>query len=103
MTYGYYSVLQAQAFVLVQEESLTSLEENLRVARERFNTGSAVKTDVLNLEVKLAQAREDVIRASNGLQLAISMVASQVTDQKLLMNASVDIYDFAGVFFPLIC
>ena len=48
------------------------LEESLRVARERFEAGSAVKTDVLNLEVQAAQAREDLIRARNGGKLAIA-------------------------------
>ena len=62
VTRGYYSVLQAQDLVGVQNETIKSLAENLRVARERFRAGSAVKTDVLNLEVKLAQSREDLIR-----------------------------------------
>lgn len=72
VTRGYYGVLQAQSFVAVQEESVKSLKESLRVARVRFNAGSAVKTDMLNLEVKLAQAQEDNIRARNGVQLAIA-------------------------------
>ncbi|MEN8245282.1 MAG: TolC family protein [Thermodesulfobacteriota bacterium] len=78
VTRGYYGVLQAQAFVKVQEESISSLEENLRVARERYNAGSAVKTDVLNLEVRLAQAREDLIQASNGVQLAIASLNTAI-------------------------
>ena len=78
VTRGYYGVLQAQAFVQVQEESIRSLEENLRVARERYKAGSAVKTDVLNLEVKLAQAREDLIQASNGVQLAIASLNTAI-------------------------
>ena len=72
VTRGYYQVLQAQAFVAVQEQSLKSLEESLRVARERFEAGSAVKTDVLNLEVQAAQAHEDLIRARNGGKLAVA-------------------------------
>jgi outer membrane protein len=72
VTRGYYQVLQAQAFVEVQAQSLKSLEESLRVARERFEAGSVVKTDVLNLEVRVAQAREDLIRAKNGGKLAIA-------------------------------
>ena len=72
VTRGYYQVLQAQAFVEVQAQSLKSLEESLRVARERFEAGSVVKTDVLNLEVRAAQAREDLIRAKNGGKLAIA-------------------------------
>lgn len=78
VTRGYYGVLQAQAFVKVQEETVASLDENLRVANERFKAGSAVQTDVLNLEVKLAQAREDSIRAQNGAQLAIAALNTAI-------------------------
>ena len=67
---GYYGVLEAQSFVKVQKETVESLEESLRIANERFKAGSAVKTDVLNLEVKLAQAQQDLISAQNGFQLA---------------------------------
>jgi outer membrane protein len=70
VTRAFYSTLQAEAFLEVQRESVSSLEENLRIARERFAAGSAVRTDALNLEVKLAEAREDLIRARNGLELA---------------------------------
>jgi len=69
---GYYALLQAQSFVGVQTASINSLEENLRVAQARYRAGSAVKTDVLNLEVKLAQAREDLIRAENSVKIAIA-------------------------------
>jgi len=72
VTRGYYTVLRTQSFVDVQTESVASLTESLRVAKARFNAGSAVKTDVLNLDVKLTQAREDLIRAKNGVQLAIA-------------------------------
>lgn len=71
VTRSYYGVLQSQDFIKVQKETIKSLEENLRVAKERFRVGSVVKTDVLNLEVKLAQAHEDLIRAQNGMRLAL--------------------------------
>lgn len=78
VTRGYYQVLEAQAFVAVQTAALASLEESLRVAGERFASGSAVKTDVLNLEVKTAQARENLIRARNGVQLAIAALNTAI-------------------------
>ena len=71
VTRGYYSVLQAGAFVTVREESFKTLQESLRVANERLKAGGAVKSDVLNLEVQLAQANEDLIRARNGVKLAL--------------------------------
>ena len=72
ITRGFFGVLQARAFAAVQAESVKSIEESLRIARERFEAGSAVRTDVLNLETQLAQANEDLIRARNGLQLAVA-------------------------------
>ena len=72
ITRGFYGVLQARAFADVQAESVTSIGESLRIARARFEAGSAVRTDVLNLETQLAQANEDLIRARNGLQLAVA-------------------------------
>ena len=78
ITRGYYGVLQAQAFVKVQEETIASLEENLRVANERFKAGTAVQTDVLNLEVQWAQAREELIRARNGAQLMIAALNTAI-------------------------
>lgn len=72
VTRGYYSILQAAALTEVQDRNVASLEESLRVAGERFAAGSAIKTDVLNLEVNLAQAREDRIRAKNGVRLAVA-------------------------------
>jgi outer membrane protein len=86
VTRGYYSVLQAQAFVAVQEESVNSLEENLRVATARFHAGSVVKTDVLNLDVKLAQAREDLILAKNGVQLAIASLNTAIGEDLIALD-----------------
>ncbi len=75
---SYYAVLQADAFVAVQKESVRAIETGLRAARDRFEAGSAVKTDVLNLEVQLAQANEDLIRAENGFQLAMTALNAAI-------------------------
>lgn len=75
---AYYQVLQAKAFVSVQEESAKSLEESLRIAKERLAAGSAVQTDVLNLEVKLAETREDLIRARNNVRLGVAALNAAI-------------------------
>ena len=78
VTRAFYSTLQAAALVEVRQETLASLEENLRVARERVAAGSAIKTDVLNLEVQLAEAREQLIRAENGVRLAVAALNTAI-------------------------
>jgi outer membrane protein len=78
ITRGFFGVLQAKAFVEVQAESAKSIAESLRIAHARFDAGSSVRTDVLNLETQLAQAEEDLIRARNGLQLAVAALNSGI-------------------------
>ena len=78
VTQGYYQVLEAQAFASVQDAAQKSFAESLRIAKERYASGAALKTDVLNLEVQLAQANENVIRAQNGIQLAIAALNAAI-------------------------
>ncbi len=78
VTRGFYGVLQARAFAEVQHEAVRSIEESLRIANERFAAGSAVKTDVLNLETQLAQAREDLIKVQNGTRLAVAALNTAI-------------------------
>ncbi len=78
VTRGYYQVLQAQDIKAAHDAALASLLESLRVAGERFAAGSAVKTDVLNLEVQVAQARENLIRSGNGVRLAIAALNTAI-------------------------
>ena len=78
VTRGYYGVLQALEFVTVAKASVTSFEESLQVAQSRVNAGVAVKTDVLNLEVQLAQAKEDLVRAHNRVDLSIAALNAAI-------------------------
>ena len=67
---AWYGVRQAAALVALSEDTLASIEESQRVARERERAGQALSSDVLNLEVSRAEAEERLIRARNGLELA---------------------------------
>lgn len=93
VTRSYYRLLQAQAFVKVQESALDSIRESLRVSRARYETGQTVKTDVLNLEVQEAKAEEGLVRAENGVRLAIAAlntaVGASVIDEKGLPEPKV--------------
>ena len=78
ITKAYYTILQARDFVGVQEESVKSISESLRIASERFTAGNALKTDVLSLEVQLSQAREELIRARHAVQLSVAALNAAV-------------------------
>ncbi len=78
ITKAYYGSVKAKTFINVQEESVKSVEESLRVARERQKAGAALETDVLNLEVQLSQAKEDLVRARNGFLMAVAALNAAV-------------------------
>lgn len=78
VTRAYYSAGQAAAMVTLREDTVRSIEENLRVARVRYDAGSALKSDVLNLEVQTAEARDELIRAQNGFKLAVAALNTAI-------------------------
>lgn len=86
VTRAYYSVLQARAFADVQAEAVASIGESLRAANERFKAGGALKTDPLNLEVQQSQAREELIRARNGVQLAVAALNTAIGAELVTTN-----------------
>jgi len=97
ITRAYYGILQVRSFVAVQEEAVKSLSESLRVATERNLAGSAMKTDVLNLDVQLSQAREELIRAKNGLKLGVASLNTAIG--KTLIGPD-DVVDMKGGEVP---
>lgn len=68
---AFHTVHKARAFVRAAEAAVNAFEQNLDVARKRFNAGTLLRADVLDLEVRLAQAREDLVRARNAHELAL--------------------------------
>ncbi|MDR7486624.1 MAG: TolC family protein [Armatimonadota bacterium] len=67
---AYFQMLLAQAGVEVAQRTVTSAEENLRLARARVAAGASPRFDEVQAEVTLANARQSLIRARNGLALA---------------------------------
>ena len=56
--HAYYSALAAGEFIQTAEESVATVNSQLRVMKVRFESVGALKSDILSLEVRLAQARE---------------------------------------------
>jgi len=78
ITRAYYGAMKAKTFISVMEESVKTAEESLRIARERHRAGAALETDVLNLEVQQSQSSEDLVRARNGLLMAVAALNAAV-------------------------
>jgi len=68
---AFHTVHKAREFVRAAEAAVHAFEQNLDIARKRFNAGTLLRADVLDLEVRLAQAREDLVRARNARELSL--------------------------------
>jgi outer membrane protein TolC len=68
---AFYTVLKTRQFIRAAEAAVSSFEASLEVANKRLKGGSILKTGVLDIEVRLAQAREDLVRARNANALAL--------------------------------
>ena len=67
---AFHTVLKTRQFILAAEAAVNSFETNLVVAGKRLEGGTLLKSDMLDIEVRLAQAREDLVRARNAGTLA---------------------------------
>ena len=73
--HAYYSALAAQKYVSIAGSSVDTVAHELDMVRVRYRAGGVLKSDVLSLEVALAQAKEDLIRAQNNKCLSLSSLA----------------------------
>lgn len=73
---AFYSALAARAFIDISEESVTTVEKQLNVMRIRFEGGSALKSDILSLEVRLAKSQEEVVRSRNRYKIALATLSN---------------------------
>jgi len=73
---AFYGVLRAQEFLKVQEDTIAQLEAHLKDAQAHYAAGTIAKFDVLRAETQLANARQGLITAQNGVELAKAMFNS---------------------------
>jgi len=67
---AYLTLLKSRAFIEASKAAVGAFEHNVVIARKRFKAGTLLKADVLDVEVRLARAREELVRAENARALA---------------------------------
>lgn len=67
---AFHTVQKTREFILAADAAVASFQTNIVIAQRRLQGGTLLKTDVLDLEVRLAQAREDQVRTRNAQALA---------------------------------
>jgi outer membrane protein TolC len=68
---AFYTVLKAREYIRAAEAGVSSFQASLAVAKKRLDAGTLLKAGMLDIEVRLAQAREDLVRARNANALAV--------------------------------
>ncbi len=76
VTASYYAYLAAQEAHKVAQDSISAITSELKQTKLRYEEGTTLKSDVLSLEVKSAEAQEAQIRAANGIDLAKTGIAT---------------------------
>jgi outer membrane protein TolC len=100
---AFHTILKTREFIRATEAGVSAFEGNLIIANKRLIAGTLLQNEVLDVEVRLSQAREDLIRARNSNALAeralrnllgIEKGEILVTDSAPLLSAP-DFEDFS--------
>ncbi len=75
---AYYRLLQARALVQVRRTAVEQVDRHLKIVQTRLKAETAVRSDVLSVEVRLAEARESLITAENQRELAWAVLENVV-------------------------
>jgi outer membrane protein TolC len=73
---SYYNYLTADAFLAIARQSAATVEDQLRVMQVRYDEGAALKSDLLSLRVRRAEAQEEEARSRNRRELARAALAT---------------------------
>lgn len=74
----FYDALLARESIAVRAESLVLLERQRALAQNRFDAGAGPRFDVLQAEVRVANARPPLLRARNDYRLALEALRNAI-------------------------
>ncbi|WP_052700698.1 TolC family protein [Methylocucumis oryzae] len=92
ITAAYYGQLAAIEAHNVAERAINAVQSELKQSELRYHAGTVLKSDVLSLQVQLAEAQESEIQTANAIELANSMLKTLLawTDGALLLKQASD-------------
>ena len=91
---GYFNILTAQKIVEVAEQAVKQFVAQLEVAKAFFEVGIVAKNDVLQAEVRLANAKQAQVKADNAVALSKSQFNSLLRREINAPLTVVDILDY---------
>jgi outer membrane protein TolC len=86
----FHTVLKTREFIRAAEAGVKAFEANLAIATNRFSAGTLLRAEVLDVEVRLAEAREDLVRVRNANSLTkrvlINLLGEELPDIIVIGN-----------------
>jgi len=76
VTGSFYAYFAAQEAQKVAQEQITAIASELSQTTQRYNAGTVLKSDVLSLQAKHAEAEAAEITAANGIEIAKTSIAN---------------------------
>ncbi|MGR8999632.1 MAG: TolC family protein [Gammaproteobacteria bacterium] len=76
VTASYYSYLASLEAQKVAQDAIKAISSELKHTKLKYEAGTVLKSDVLSLEVQLAEAQDAQIRAANGIELSKTSIAN---------------------------
>lgn len=76
VTRAFHNVLKTREFIRAAEAAVRAFEANAKIATHRYQAGTLVKAELLDVQVRLAQARENLVRARNAHELSRRVLAN---------------------------
>ncbi|MCK8601325.1 TolC family protein [Desulfoferrobacter suflitae] len=73
---AYYSTLAAKDFKEIAADSIDTVSAQLKDVTVKYQAGGALKSEVLSLQVRLAQAEAELVQAQNHYDLALASLAN---------------------------
>ena len=71
----YYDILAAANFTAVAEETLETTRSQLKIMDVRYRSGGALRTDLLSLQVRMAESEEILVQSRNHQRLSKTALA----------------------------
>ena len=77
-TVYYFNVLQYRNLIEVYEEEVLTLQEHLRNVNAQFRVGTVAKVDVLESQVELANAQQNLVNIQNQYDVAVAQLNNYI-------------------------
>jgi len=94
---AYFGILKAEKLAKVAEQSVELLEAQLKVSQAFYDEGIIAKNELLQTEVQMAQARQNLIKAKNGVEITKSLFNKLLRRE---LNQGVKIKDILD-YYPI--